>query len=78
MSDTALKIARKRAGLTQVELAAISGVSQAQISRIESGEAIDPAFSTLQRLAAALRGRAGCRSVTAESIAPPPSSTAQV
>ena len=69
MSDTALKIARKRAGLTQDQLAARSGVSQSQISRIESGEAVDPAFSTLRQLAAALRAFQGCRSVTAESLA---------
>jgi transcriptional regulator with XRE-family HTH domain len=43
-------------GLTQRELADLSGVRQADISRIERG-AGNPTESTLQRLAAALDRR---------------------
>jgi XRE family transcriptional regulator, regulator of sulfur utilization len=48
--------ARVAHGLTQVELAHLSGIPQADISRIERG-AGNPTETTLQRLAAAL----GCR-----------------
>jgi transcriptional regulator with XRE-family HTH domain len=49
-----LRDARKRAGLTQVELAEASGVLQTTISRIECGGATDPNFSTVVRLAKVL------------------------
>jgi len=48
--------ARVARGLTQRELADLSGVRQADISRIERG-AGNPTESTLQRLAAALDRR---------------------
>jgi ribosome-binding protein aMBF1 (putative translation factor) len=48
--------ARVERGLTQVELSEKSGVSQADISRIERG-AGNPTESTLQRLASVLRYR---------------------
>jgi transcriptional regulator with XRE-family HTH domain len=48
--------ARVSRGLTQVELSAKSGVSQADISRIERG-AGNPTESTLQRLASVLEYR---------------------
>ncbi len=48
-----LKLARKQAGLTQVQLAAASGVSQSVIAKIETG-GVDPAYSTVQKLFAAL------------------------
>lgn len=44
-----LRRARRRAGLTQRELAASSGVPQATIARIEAGRS-EPRFSLLQRL----------------------------
>ncbi len=44
---------REKAGLTQVELAAQTGISQADISRIERG-ATSPTAKTLQRIAEAL------------------------
>lgn len=44
-----LRYSRRRAGLTQRELAARSGVPQATIARIESGRS-EPRFATLQRL----------------------------
>ena len=49
-----LREARKRAKLTQVELAAKTGVLQTTISRLEVGKATDPNFSTVVRIAKAL------------------------
>mgnify|MGYP001408296490 CR=1 FL=1 len=51
-----LLAARRRAGLSQRQLAAASGVQQAEISRIERGE-ITPRLTTMERLLAPL----GCR-----------------
>jgi ribosome-binding protein aMBF1 (putative translation factor) len=48
--------ARVNRGLTQRQLAALSGVPQADISRIERGGG-NPTEATLQRLAAALERR---------------------
>ena len=48
-----LREARKSKGLTQVELAALIGVDQAEVSRVERGEA-NPTEATLHRFAAAL------------------------
>ncbi len=45
--------ARLQKGLTQKELSKLSGISQADISRIECGTA-NPSLKTLQRLATAL------------------------
>jgi len=45
--------ARKDEGLTQKQLAERSGIDQAEISRIETGEA-NPTVKTLQRLAEAM------------------------
>lgn len=52
-----LKRARKKARLSQTELALLSGVSQSCISRLESQSVNDAAFSTLEDLAAVLRRR---------------------
>lgn len=49
----ALAAERQAAGLTQTELAAALGTSQAQIARLESGNA-DAKLSTISRLAAVL------------------------
>ena len=46
---TFLRRARRRAGLTQRQLAARSGVPQATIARIEAGRS-EPRFALLQRL----------------------------
>jgi ribosome-binding protein aMBF1 (putative translation factor) len=53
--DIAMQIValREQAGLTQVELAERTGISQADISRIERG-ATSPTAKTLQRIAEAL------------------------
>ncbi len=48
-----LRRLRKRAGLTQKELAKRAGVSQSLIARIESGS-VDPRLSTLRRILKAL------------------------
>lgn len=42
--------ARKKCHMTQRELAKVTGINQADISKIETGNA-NPALSTLQRLA---------------------------
>ncbi len=47
---------RRAKELTQPELQALSGVQQAEISRIESG-ASNPTFSTVEKLAYALGAR---------------------
>ena len=44
---------RKEQGLTQKELAEITGINQADISRLEKGLA-NPSLSTLKKLASAL------------------------
>ena len=49
-----LKKARRRAMLTQEELAEKSGVGITTINRIEKGRVEDPHFSTLRKLAQAL------------------------
>jgi ribosome-binding protein aMBF1 (putative translation factor) len=53
--DIAMQIValREKAGITQVELAERTGISQADISRIERG-ATSPTAKTLQRIAEAL------------------------
>ncbi|MBV7292678.1 helix-turn-helix transcriptional regulator [Corynebacterium sp. TAE3-ERU16] len=48
-----LSCARKERKITQMELAEVSGVDQAEISRIENGRA-NPTLDTVSRLAAAL------------------------
>jgi transcriptional regulator with XRE-family HTH domain len=48
-SARALRYARRRAGLSQRELAERSGLPQSTVGRIETG-AIDPRVSTLDRL----------------------------
>lgn len=44
---------RKENGLTQKELATRTGITQADISRLENGES-NPSLKTMKRLAAAL------------------------
>lgn len=52
-----VRTARSRRRLTMKELAGVSGVSAATISRIESGQ-VDPAYGTVMRLLRALGYRA--------------------
>ena len=49
-----LRVERRRAALTQEELAKEAGVGIATIARIEAGEITEPRVSTLRKLAAAL------------------------
>ncbi|PWR10468.1 GNAT family N-acetyltransferase [Micromonospora acroterricola] len=51
-----LRALRRRADLSQRELAARSGVPQATLARIESGRATDPRFRTVERLVRAAGG----------------------
>ena len=48
--------ARKESGLTQKELSEKTGITQADISRLEKGNA-NPSLKTLQRLAAGMNMR---------------------
>mgnify|MGYP000876366478 CR=1 FL=1 len=50
-----VKTKRYERGLSQRQLSAVSGVSNSEISRIESGERQNPAPSVLRALAAALQ-----------------------
>jgi len=52
MAGRMLRDARRRAGLTQRELAAKAGIPQETIARIERGR-VDPRVKTLDRLLAA-------------------------
>ena len=45
--------ARKEMGLTQKQLSELTGITQADISKLENGNA-NPCLKTLQRLAAAM------------------------
>lgn len=49
-----LRTARKRAKLSQADLAEASGVKQPIISRIETGVTASPEWETVRKLAAAL------------------------
>jgi transcriptional regulator with XRE-family HTH domain len=53
---TALRALRRRADLSQRELAQRSGVPQPTLARIESGRATDPRFRTVERLVRAAGG----------------------
>ena len=56
-ADAALQIrrARKRAGLSQVELAKRMGVTQQQVQRLEDPQHSNPTVRTLKSIASALR-----------------------
>ena len=55
-ASAAVLQARAQKGLSQKQLAALTGIDQADISRIERGLA-NPSVSTLDRISAALGGR---------------------
>jgi predicted transcriptional regulator len=63
-----LRRERKKAHLTQMDLARFSGVKQSTISKLETTAFIDPSFETLTKLAWALR-KCG-RKVDASSLLP--------
>src|SRR3989344_3507124 len=50
-----IKRIRKKHGLSQVQLAKLSGVSQSLIAKIESGK-LDPSYSNAKRIFEALSG----------------------
>lgn len=54
-----LKAARDKRAWTQEQLAAESGVAQGTISKIESGERVNPSNDTVARLEQALRLKRG-------------------
>lgn len=54
MKRVSLKAARKRARLTQDELAARSGIDQTTISALETGRNSNPTLSTVLALSSAL------------------------
>jgi transcriptional regulator with XRE-family HTH domain len=66
----ALRALRRKADLSQRELAVRSGVSQAAIARIESGRSSNPSFRTVERLVRAAGGAVGL-AATAPSAAEP-------
>lgn len=53
----AVRAMRKWAGLTQVEVAELSGLSQSHVSKIESATGPMPQTETLQKYAAACKAR---------------------
>lgn len=50
-----IRTERKKARLTQAELALFSGVRQGTISKLESGAMLDPSFEILHKIAWALK-----------------------
>jgi predicted transcriptional regulator len=59
---TQVRELRQKAGLTQAELAALVGSSQAAIARLEAG-GTEPKLSTLHEIARALKSRMEIRFV---------------
>lgn len=53
---SAIASARAKAGLSQTQVAALTGIDQSDLSKIERGVA-NPSFSTLERIASALGGK---------------------
>ncbi|MFF0467025.1 helix-turn-helix domain-containing protein [Micromonospora zamorensis] len=68
----ALRALRRRADLSQRELAQRAGVPQPTLARIESGRALDPRFRTVERLVRAAGGQMGIGvpSAASATIAP--------
>lgn len=75
-ADTALDIAgqvyalRKKAGLTQKELADLMGTRQSNVARIESGDYKSYTWKTLDKIAKALKARLEVKVVSADSDQP--------
>jgi len=53
MVGSAVRAARRRAGMSQTELAALTGTSQPAVARLEKGQ-VSPTVITLDRIARAL------------------------
>jgi transcriptional regulator with XRE-family HTH domain len=58
MGSNRLRVTREEQGLTQAALAERSNVPQRHVSALELGKIADPRWSTVYRLARALRRRA--------------------
>ncbi|SCE75661.1 helix-turn-helix domain-containing protein [Micromonospora chokoriensis] len=67
----ALRALRRRADLSQRELAERSGVPQPTLARIESGRAADPRFRTVERLVTAAGGEVAVGVSTAPAVTGP-------
>ncbi|MEU7652301.1 GNAT family N-acetyltransferase [Micromonospora taraxaci] len=67
----ALRALRRRADLSQRELAERSGVPQPTLARIESGRAADPRFRTVERLVTAAGGEVAVGVPTALAVTEP-------
>ncbi|MGW3888811.1 helix-turn-helix domain-containing protein [Micromonospora chokoriensis] len=67
----ALRALRRRADLSQRELAERSGVPQPTLARIESGRAVDPRFRTVERLVTAAGGEVAVGVPTALAVTEP-------
>lgn len=66
-SPQELKSLRKKAKLTQKELARRAGISQSLVARIEAGT-VDPRLSTLRKIIKVLNEVLGNKEITAKSI----------
>jgi DNA-binding Xre family transcriptional regulator len=53
----AIRAIRQQLKLSLTDIAEISGIDKAQLSRLESGQAENPTYSTLDRIATALNKR---------------------
>ena len=71
-----IRAERRRAGLTQAELARKASIAPNHLSRLESGEKIDPRFTTIAKLAAALDVSLDALAHEGGSEGPIPKSTA--
>ncbi|MBU0535903.1 MAG: CBS domain-containing protein [Nanoarchaeota archaeon] len=65
-----IKAIRKRLGITQSELAKISGVSQSLIAKVEAGS-LDPTYSNAQKIFSALESFSRKKEAKAEDIMAP-------
>jgi predicted transcriptional regulator len=62
-----IKALRRKAGLTQAQLAKLAGVTQAYIAKIEAGKT-DPKYSTLERISAVLLRGGKEKPLTAQQL----------
>lgn len=69
MTHKPLREVRKKRRFTQQQLAQMSGVDQAYISRLERGEYSNPTIDTVRKLEGALRLRPGTLVFGSEAVA---------
>ena len=70
---TILKLERKRAGLTQHQLAEASGISYSYLTKLENGAQSNPTRETMSRLSEALGVPLEARWIFSDAIATPES-----